>query len=495
MPIVHRVLFPEPITSLDEYLARGGGVGLEAALGRDPDSLISEVQASGLRGRGGAGFPTGVKWRTVRDYHAPDFASTVVVNGAEGEPGTFKDRTILRVSPYPVIEGAVIAARAVGADEIVFGLKKSFRPECARLQAAIDEVIAAGWTSGIRLAIFQGPNEYLYGEETALLETIDGRYPFPRIAPPFRRGDREVVETAADVGTRSGLSAHVEMAAPAGETDVPPTLVDNVETLANIPRIIARGATWFRTEGTEQSPGTIVCTVTGHVQREGVGEIIMGTPLLEVIEEISGGARPGHRIKAVLPGVSSALITGDRLDVPVSYEGMAAIGSGLGSAGFLVFDDTVDATAVAAGVSRFLAVESCGQCTPCKLDGLALSDLLSRLCRSDASREDLAKIRSLTATVGDRARCSLATQHQTVMASILELFPADLEGHVSRGAAAAPPVDPVLIAELVDIKGDEAVFDERHRQKQPDWTYGDEYSGQPPAERYGEHRNPKPLEE
>jgi NADH:ubiquinone oxidoreductase subunit F (NADH-binding) len=495
MTIVHRVLFPEPITSLDEYLARGGGAGLEAAIGRDPDSVISEVQASGLRGRGGAGFPTGVKWRTVRDYHAPDFASTIVVNGAEGEPGTFKDRTILRVSPYPVIEGALIAASAVGADEIIFGLKKSFRPECARLQAAIDEVIAAGWAAGIRLAIFQGPNEYLYGEETALLETIDGRYPFPRITPPFRRGDREVVETVADVGTRSGLSAHVEMAGPTGETDVPPTLVDNVETLANIPRIIARGATWFRTEGTEQSPGTIVCTVTGHVQREGVGEIIMGTPLGEVIEAISGGPLPGHRIKAVLPGVSSALIPGDSLDVPVSYEGMAAIGSGLGSAGFMVFDDTVDMTAVAAGVSRFLAVESCGQCTPCKLDGVALSGLLDRLCRSDVSKEDLAQIRSLTDTVGDRARCSLGTQHQTVMGSVLGRFSADLEAHVFRAGSEAPPVEPVLIAELVDIKGDEAVFDARHQQKQPDWTYGTEYSGQSPAERYGEHRSPKPLED
>jgi NADH:ubiquinone oxidoreductase subunit F (NADH-binding) len=495
MTIVHRVLFPEPIGSLDEYLARGGGAGLDAALSRDPDSLIGEVQASGLRGRGGAGFPTGVKWRTVRDYHAPDFASTVVVNGAEGEPGTFKDRTILRTSPYPVIEGALIAARAVGADEIVFGLKKSFGRECTRLEAALDEVRAAGWVDGIRLSVFQGPNEYLYGEETALLETIDGRYPFPRIAPPFRRGEHEVVETAADATSRSGLSAHVEMAGPTGETDVPPTLVDNVETLANIPRIIARGAAWFRTEGTEQSPGTIICTVTGHVQREGVGEVIMGTPLRDVIDAISGGARPGHHIKAVLPGVSSALIPADRLDVPVSYEGMAAIGSGLGSAGFMIFDDTVDLTAVAAGVSRFLAVESCGQCTPCKLDGIALSDLLSRLCRNDATNEDLAKIRSLSDTVGDRARCSLATQHQTVMGSILQRFSADLQAHVSHGGLEAPPVEPVLIAELVDIKGDEAVFDARHRQKQPDWTYAAEYSGQPPAERYGEHRSPRPLEE
>src|ERR1700730_18035989 len=137
---VHRVLFPEPIASLEEYLARAGGTGLEAALGRTPEEIISELEATGLRGRGGAGFPTGRKWRTVREYHSPDLASTVVVNGAEGEPGTFKDRTIVRINPYPVIEGALIAAMAVGANEIVIGLKRSFGPEVKRMQAAVDEV-------------------------------------------------------------------------------------------------------------------------------------------------------------------------------------------------------------------------------------------------------------------------------------------------------------------------------------------------------------------
>lgn len=491
MTIVHRVLFPEPIGSLDEYLARGGGVGLEAALQREPEAIIEAVASSGLRGRGGAGFPTGRKWQTLIEYHAPDRCSTVVVNGAEGEPGTLKDRTIMRTSPYHVIEGALIAARAVGADEIVFGLKKSFRTEVQRLQSAIDEVKAAGWADRVSLDVFEGPNEYLYGEETALLEAIDGRYPFPRIAPPYRRGDREVVETAADLGTRSGLSAHVEMADPSGATDVAPTLVDNVETLANIPRIVARGAEWFRTEGTSESPGTIVCTVTGNVQREGVGEVIMGTPLREVIEAISGGARPGHQIKAVLPGVANGLITADKLDAPVSYEGLAAIGSGLGSGGFIVFDNTVDMTAVAAGVSRFLAVESCGQCTPCKLDGLALADLLEKLCGSNATRADMTKIRSLAGTVGDRARCSLATQHQTVIGSALDRFSHELEAHLGD----ARPVEPVLVAELVDIKGTVAVWDERFHQKQPDWTHDPEYSGKTPAEKYGDHRRELRLEE
>jgi NADH:ubiquinone oxidoreductase subunit F (NADH-binding) len=486
MTIVHRVLFPQPIESLEKYLARGGGVGLEAALDKSPDAIIGELTASGLRGRGGAGFPTGIKWRTVRDYRAPDARASVVVNGAEGEPGTFKDRTILRTSPYPVIEGALIAARAVEADWIVFATKRAFGTEVQRLKAALAEVEEAGWTEGIQIDLFEGPGEYLYGEETALLETIDGRYPFPRVAPPFRRGDREVVETDADARSDSGLSAHVEMAGPGGETDVPPTLVDNVETLANVPRIIARGAAWFRTEGTDKSPGTIVCTVTGDVQQAGVGEVEMGTPLGEVIQAISGGPREGRRIKAVMPGVSGPLLTGDQLDTPVSYEGMAAAGTGLGSAGFLVFDDLADMTAVAAGASRFLSIESCGQCVPCKIDGMALTNLLHRLCRSDAKQADLDKIRRLASTVGERARCSLATQHQDLLGSILEKFGSDLEAHVGRYGEGA--IEPLLIAELKEIEDGTAVFDEHHRQKQPDWSFGPEYSGKVPAERFGDHR-------
>ena len=491
MTLVHRVLFPEPITSLTEYLARGGGGGLEAARERTPDELIAEIDASGLRGRGGAGFPTGRKWRTIADYRDPAGATSVVVNGAEGEPGTFKDRTILRTNPYAVIEGALIAARAVGANEIVFALKRSFAAEVARLEAALAEVRDAGWLEGLSVRTFEGPNEYLYGEETALLETIEGRYPFPRISPPWRRGEHEVVETLADAQSGSGQSAHVEMAG--ADTGAEPTLVDNLETIANVARIIDRGAAWFRTEGTEESPGTIVCTVIGDVERAGVGEVIMGTPLREVIEAVGGGPREGRRIKAVLSGVSNAVLTGDQLDAPVSYEGLAAAGGGLGSAGFIVFDDTADMTAVAAGVSRFLAVESCGQCTPCKQDGVALSHLLDRLCASDSSDTDLGRIVSLTASVADRARCFLANQHQAVIESILARFPDDIEAHVS---ARTGPVEPRLVAELVDVTDEGvAVLDERHREKQPDWSFDAEDSGAAPADRYGEHRNPRHLPE
>jgi NADH:ubiquinone oxidoreductase subunit F (NADH-binding) len=218
----------------------------------------------------------------------------------------------------------------------------------------------------------------------------------------------------------------------------------------------------------------------------------MGTPLREVIEAIGGGARPGRRIRAVLPGTAQGFIPESLLDTPVSYEGLDAIGSGLGSAGFIVLDDSDDLTAVAAGVSRFLAVESCGQCTPCKQDGLQLAGLMDKVCHSDARDHDLETIRKRVSTVADGARCYLATQHQTVLASLLELYADDVAAHLS---GAAEGVEPELIAELVDIEGGRATWDERHREKQPDWSYDPEPSGKVPAERFGEHRAPEALEE
>jgi len=279
---------------------------------------------------------------------------------------------------------------------------------------------------------------------------------------------------------------------PGGETGAPPALVDNVETLANVPRIVSRGADWFRTEGTAQSPGTIICTVTGSTRRAGVGEVLMGTPLREVIDLIGGGPRRGHSIKAVMPGVSSALIPEQLLDTPASYEALAAIGSGLGAGSLIVFDDGDDMAAAAAGVSRFLAVESCGQCTGCKRDGLALSDLLARVSRSEAPAHKLIQIRDLVNTVSEGARCSLGIQHETVVGSILARFDGEFEAHVD---GSAPSVEPALITELVAIQGDEALFNERHLEKQPDWTYNAEDSGKWPAERLDEHRAPQRLED
>ncbi len=492
MTLVHRVLFPTPLESLDEYLRARGGSGLEAARAADGEKIVEVIEASGLRGRGGAGFPTGRKWRTVRAYRSPVERTSVVVNAAEGEPGTFKDRTILRNDPYQVLEGALIAARVMDADLVVVATKRAFEVEVARLRAAVAEIERAGWCDGVRIEIFEGPKEYLYGEETALLETLDGRYPFPRIAPPYRRGLDEVVESPSDLASRSGLAAHVEMAAPTHETDAPPALVDNVETLANIPRIVARGAEWFRSEGTSDSPGTVVCTVTGATRRHGVGEVVMGTPLRDVIDAIGGGARPGHEIRAVLSGVSTGFLPASALDTPVAYETLAAVGSGLGSGGFIVFDDADDLTAVTAGAARFLAVESCGQCRPCKLDGIRIAELLESASMSEATEHDVDELRSCVATVADGARCSLATQQQAIAASLLSLFPRDVDAHVARVAS---PALPRLVAELVDIVDGDARIDEHHAAKQPDWTFDELDSGQSPAERLGEHRDPEPLAE
>ena len=476
-----RVLDPEPVDSLDEYQRRGGGRGLEIARKNGAAAVIDAVEASGLRGRGGAGFPTGVKWRTVLENRSEVVPATVVVNAAEGEPGTFKDRAILRRNPYRMLEGALIAAGAVGADGVIVGVKASFGRELERINAALAEVKAAGWADGVDLFVVEGPSHYLYGEETALLEVVAGRNPFPRIAPPFRHGVDEMGE--------DNKSAADQSMAGQGNSPAPPTLVNNVETISNVPAIVAEGADWFRSVGTQKSPGTVVCTVTGRTRRHGVGEVALGTPLSEVIEIVGGGPVEGGRVVAVMSGVANPLVPASQLGTPVSYEGMDEIGSGLGSCGFIVFDETTDLVAVAYGVSRFLAVESCGQCTPCKQDGLAISDLLDRMRRSEAAGDDLAALADRVSTVADEARCYLAQQHQRVVDSVLRLFPDQVRAHADGRAAA---VEPELIAPIVDIDGDLAVLDETQAGKQPDWTRDEEYSGQSPADKV-EQRDPEVL--
>jgi len=485
MPAVNRILDPEPITSLAAYLASGGGRGLAAARALGAAATIDEVTAAGIRGRGGAGFPTGVKWRTVAGNESTAERTTVVVNAAEGEPGSFKDRELIERNPYRVLEGALIAALAVDADQVVVGMKRTATRQIARMRAAIAEVQASDLATGVQLDLVEGPPEYLLGEETALLEAIDGRYPFPRIAPPYRRGVDEIVETEPDLTSESGLSAHVEMAGTGSDTGAPPTLVDNVETLAHVTLALAEGADWFREVGTADSPGTVVCTVSGCVSRAGVGEFTMGTPLREIIETLGGGARPGHTIRAVLQGAAAAIITADRLDTPASWEGMQAIGSGLGAGAFIVLDDTADMAAVGASVSRFLAVESCGQCTPCKQDSLLITEALTRVAASAGHEEDLDEVRRRVDTVAFGARCSLATQEQVVVASLLDAFGDELEARVEHTAHRR---EPVAIVPMLDLRDGVAVLDEEHARKQPDWTFGDHWSGKAPADRLDDHR-------
>jgi NADH-quinone oxidoreductase subunit F len=468
-----RVLPGVPISTLADYARSGGGKGLDAARRLGPDGMVEHVLAAGLRGRGGAGFPTGRKWAAVREHAAPARPATVVVNAAEGEPGSFKDRLLLRRNAHGVLEGALIAAAAVGADRIIVALKRSFDRELGVVRDAIHELCDDSWADGVELIAFAGPDEYLYGEETALLEAIDGRPPFPRLSPPYRHGVEEMRDDD------SGEPARVVMAHRAQRTGAPPTLVNNVETLGNVAGIMANGPAWFRECGTEESPGTIVCTVTGATRRAGVGEVPMGTPLREVIEEIGGGARSGRRIVGAMSGVANPIVPEALLDTPLSHEAMHAIGSDLGAAGFIVFDDTTDFAAVAHGVSKFLAVESCGQCTPCKEDGLALAALLERIRASDAHELDLLAIDDHLRTITDGARCFLAHQHQRVITSITSQFADQLRAHVDgrRGSA-----ETVLIAPIHDL--DETVLlEESQRDKQPDWTFDAVDSGKTPVER------------
>jgi NADH-quinone oxidoreductase subunit F len=252
-----------------------------------------------------------------------------------------------------------------------------------------------------------------------------------------------------------------------------------VETIANVPKILARGARWFRSVGTSASPGTVVCTVTGDVRHHVVGEVRMGTPLRRVVQSIGGGPLPGAPVKAVLSGVANPVILGHQLDAAVSHEGMARIGCGLGSAGFIVFAQPTDMVAVAAGIARFLSVESCGQCTPCKIDGMDLSHLLARLARSRATRADLEVIEQRIRTVDYGARCYVGIQQATVLESILDRFHDEFESHLTSHV---PPAEPMLIAELLDIRDGTAFIDERHLRKQPDWSYRTRWTGSTPAE-------------
>ncbi len=468
---INRVLDAEPCGHLGDHIAAGGGAGLRRARAIGPAAVTETIAASGLRGRGGAGFPTGVKWRTVTEAAAAGLPTPVVVNAAEGEPGSFKDRALVRRNPFRVLEGALIAALAVGGREVVVAVKASFERERAILEAAIQELAEAGWCDDVAVRVVDGPGAYLFGEETALLEVVEGRQPFPRVTPPYRRG-----LDPADQPARRSASA-VRLAGPGGAGEAP-ALVDNVETLANVAAIVANGPAWFRQLGTERSPGTIVCTVTGATHHHGVGEVPMGTPLDVVFEAIGGGPRAGRQLVGAISGVANPIVPASLFSTPASYEAMAGIGSGLGACGFVVFDDETDLVAVAHAASRFLAVESCGQCEPCKLDGLAIAGHLDAIRTANGTERDLDAIQHALQTVDRGARCSLARQQRLVVSSALNLFPWMFDRHLDGHAC--PECD--LLLPIVDLVGGQAVLDRGHLGKQPDWTFDPAPSGAFPVD-------------
>jgi NADH-quinone oxidoreductase subunit F len=431
------------VTSFAAYRDAGGGRGLEVALGAAPDAVIDEVAKSGLRGRGGAGFPTGEKWRAISSTGSGDrFA---ICNGAEGEPATFKDRWLLRTNPYQVIEGLAIAAYAVGAATAYLGIKRVFEEEAALVGRALQEMRDADALGGVSIELVLGPDLYLFGEETGLEEVIEGNPPLPRAARPFMQG---------------------LFARPPGEN---PTLVNNVETLANVSHIVADGPDWLRANGTEGSPGTMLFTVCGDVRRDGVAELPLGTPLRDLVEGTGGGPLEGRTIKAIFPGASNTAIPAEELDTPLDFESMGSIGSGLGAGGFAVFDDTACMVRAAAIYSRFLWIESCGQCPACKFGTGEATAALERLESGAGSEQDLELVLIRARSSTDGQKCALPTGESLLVQSVAQLFADEFRAHVGR-ACPLPRSIPFHKIAGWDAEAGRFSYDETYDTRQPDWT-------------------------
>jgi NADH-quinone oxidoreductase subunit F len=451
-----------PHESVGDYLATGGGQALAVARARGTAWVLDELDRAGLRGRGGAGFPTGRKWRSVASGGAALGDRYVVANGAEGEPGTFKDRPLLRANPYQVLEGLSVAAAVVGAREAFIAVKATFHREIEALERALREMADADLLYDAPITLIAGPEEYLFGEEKALLEVIEGNDPMPRWLPPYVHG---LFATTPQEGWSGGTTpGDGEDPARVGSN---PTLVSNVETFANVPLIMQRGADWYRTLGTSDTPGPLLCTVVGDVHHAGFAEIEPGVRLRDVIDSIGGGVRGERQVKAVLSGVSNPALSAAQLDAAVSYEGLAAAGGGLGSAGFIVYDDARSMAAVAQMVSRFLYVESCGQCRACKFGCGEITRRLDEIAAARGELRDIDYIGERLRTITDQNRCFLGEEEHRVIASLLRLFPEDFTAELET----ASPLEPLPVPKIVDIRDGVAVFDENQMRKLPDWSY------------------------
>jgi len=453
-----RLLPSSPVPDLTAHLEGGGGRGLEAALALAPDAVIDLIEASGLRGRGGAGFPTARKWRGVKAT-AADAGSglSLVANAAEGEPGTYKDRTLIAEQPYAFLEGICIALHASGAGEAFIGIKEKFTHPVERLVAALAEIVEAGWAGAERIQVVTGPDAYLFGEETGMLEVIEGNLPMPRIVKPFEQG------------------LH-------GTSTMPnPAIVNNVETLSHVAHILAEGPEWFRQAGTDTSPGTMIFTVVGDVANPGVYELALGTPLRTLLEDIAGATD----IKAVYSGVSNAVITPQMLDTPLGFDEMRVAGAGMGSGGFVVYDHSRNIVDVLSVLLNFLAIESCGQCNACKLGNGEMAAILAKVQRGEAQQTDLEALLKRSHTVTDQNRCFLPVGSQIMVGSTVEAFVDEFVATVERGEPTPADLPTPLVEEIDENNGD-VTYHERYHLKQADWSYADEDPG---AERLEALRN------
>ena len=400
------------LNQLEVYLQHGGFETFKQAVTtRTPQQVIDEIKASGLRGRGGAGFPTGVKWSLLTKDVFPRY---VVANSDESEPGTFKDREILENNPYQFLEGLMIAAYAAQANVAFNYMRGEFADLAAKLEANIAELYAHGWLGqnlfgtnySLEIRNKLGAGAYICGEESALLESIEGQRGQPKPKPPF----------PADKGLYQK-----------------PTVINNAETLTNLPLILARGPAWFRTLGTASSPGVKIFCLSGSVNHPGNYELPLGTTFRELIEKHGGGAPGGRKVKGFIPsGASSPMLpaTDEILDCPMDYESVAQKGSGLGSASVIVFDESVDVVWVALKIARFFKHESCGKCTPCRVGTRLMLELLERLYGGEGQPDDLRQIERLGSIIQRGSLCGLGQAAPNAILSSLRHFRADFEAHL-----------------------------------------------------------------
>ncbi len=402
---------------IDGWIERGGYKALEKALAASPDDITQIVKDSGLRGRGGAGFPTGLKWSFMpKDGGKPNY---LACNADESEPGTFKDREIMRWTPHQLIEGCIISSYAIRANHAYIYIRGEFVDVVRILNQAVVEAYERGYLGknikgtsyDLDLTVHLGAGAYIAGEETGLLNSLEGRRAEPRIKPPFpaQRG-------------AFGM----------------PTTVNNVETLAAVPHIVQNGADWYRQWGTSKSPGTKLFSCCGHLQRPGNYEVPLDFNLKDLVLDLCGGPPEGRQLLAVIPGGSSVpIMTAEEIDCDVSYEGIEAAGSMLGSGGLIAMDDSTCMVRAVRRMVEFYAHESCGQCTNCREGSSWLAKILRRIERGQGREEDLPLLLDVGANMAGKTICPLSDSAAVPVVSAIQKFEEEFQAHIREGRCTA----------------------------------------------------------
>jgi NADH-quinone oxidoreductase subunit F len=408
------------LRDLADYRAVGGFSALVASVSdMEPDDLLYVFHRSGLRGRGGAGFPMGRKASFLpKDAK---LAKYVVCNADESEPGTFKDREIIEMNPFQLVEGVALAGYAIGAERGYIYIRGEYEYQARILDAAIRAARAAGYLGknvlrsnfSFDITLYRGAGAYICGEETGLLESLEGKRGQPRLKPPF----------PAVAGLYSS-----------------PTLINNVETLSALPPIVTKGADWYAALGPEKSPGTKIFSISGHVQRPGNYEVVLGeTTIRELIYEHAGGLRDGRRVKAIWVGGSSVPVLGEQhLDTPLDYESLNAVGTFLGSGGCIVMDDSGCIVRATLRLASFYRHESCGKCTPCREGTNWMERILQRIVDGQGRMEDLELLESLFGRISGKVLCALADGAVAPVASALKMFRDDFVAAIEQGGTPRP---------------------------------------------------------